>query len=394
MGMEYEKTHPWLTFRLPKSLFMELGYWLGEAVSKTEHLSHTPLLPELALTLNRIYLEKGVIASTAIEGNSIGEELAREIIEGRKHAPESQKYMEQEIENVLKASNGILARIEEEEDLPDLTIEQIKEFNRIVLEKLPGRKAEGGVIRGYSVLVGNVYRGAPCEECEFLLKRLTGWLASGDFVVAEELRLACGFIKAIVAHIYFVWIHPFGDGNGRTARLIELYLLLQAGFPAPSAHLLSDYYNKTREEYYEELRRLSSDKSRGYDLTPFIRYALRGYLDGIRGQIELVEQEQCDILWKQYTHNLFDKKPRTKATERQKKLALFINDFDEPQEVTYENLPPVLYLSYRGLTARCLSRDINQLILMNLVKRTEAGCLFARKELITHLKPISINHLG
>jgi hypothetical protein len=53
-------------------------------------------------------------------------------------------------------------------------------------------------------------------------------------------------IAAVVAHVYFEWIHPFGDGNGRTGRLIELKLLLEAGVPQPAAHLLSNHYNATR----------------------------------------------------------------------------------------------------------------------------------------------------
>ncbi|WP_433223897.1 Fic family protein [Dactylosporangium sp. CS-047395] len=44
-------------------------------------------------------------------------------------------------------------------------------------------------------------------------------------------------IKAMLAHLYLAWIHPFGDGNGRTARLIESQLLLQAGVPVPAANV-------------------------------------------------------------------------------------------------------------------------------------------------------------
>ncbi|NOY75701.1 MAG: hypothetical protein GXP32_07900 [Kiritimatiellaeota bacterium] len=35
-----------------------------------------------------------------------------------------------------------------------------------------------------------------------------------------------------LAHVYIAWIHPFGDGNGKTARLMEFYLLLRSGFAA------------------------------------------------------------------------------------------------------------------------------------------------------------------
>lgn len=59
-------------------------------------------------------------------------------------------------------------------------------------------------------------------------------------------------LKAIAAHLYLAWIHPF-DGNGRTARLMELRLLLAAGVTTPATHLLSNHYNLTRGEYYRQL---------------------------------------------------------------------------------------------------------------------------------------------
>ena len=49
--------------------------------------------------------------------------------------------------------------------------------------------------------------------------------------------MAEGILKATLAHLYIAWIHPFGDGNGRTARLVEFMLLSRAGVPSPSAHL-------------------------------------------------------------------------------------------------------------------------------------------------------------
>lgn len=52
--------------------------------------------------------------------------------------------------------------------------------------------------------------------------------------------------KAVVAHLYLAWIHPVGDGNGRTARLVEFQILLSSGVPSPAAHLLSNHYNQTR----------------------------------------------------------------------------------------------------------------------------------------------------
>ena len=65
----YERTHPWLSFELDLRRFTpEVWLLLGEARSKCEHLAGVPLRPDTARRLHLMYLAKGVLATTAIEG--------------------------------------------------------------------------------------------------------------------------------------------------------------------------------------------------------------------------------------------------------------------------------------------------------------------------------------
>ena len=74
----YEETHPWITFRLDLNKINYRGWMLlGEAQSKCEHLSGVPLVPGAAERLNELYLAKGVLATTAIEGNTLTEEQVK-----------------------------------------------------------------------------------------------------------------------------------------------------------------------------------------------------------------------------------------------------------------------------------------------------------------------------
>src|SRR6185503_6665915 len=101
-------------------------------------------------------------------------------------------------------------------------------------------------------------------------------------------------IRAILAHLYIAWIHPFGNGNGRSARLVEVQILTQSGLvPLVSANLLSDYYNKTRERYYAELQRASESR------TPagFIAYAIQGFVEELRAQIRVVKNQYVRVAW-------------------------------------------------------------------------------------------------
>ena len=86
----YEKSHPWITFTANfDRASTELWMLLGEAISKCEHIAGVPLAPKIAEDLHRIYLAKGVHATTAIEGNTLSEEDVRARIEGKRSLPES-----------------------------------------------------------------------------------------------------------------------------------------------------------------------------------------------------------------------------------------------------------------------------------------------------------------
>lgn len=365
----YESTHPWINFqatdinRVPPSDWM----LLGEAKSKCEHLAGAPLKPAVAQELYRVTLIKGALATTAIEGNTLTETQANGILDGTYAAPPSRQYQEQEVRNVLEALQGLSDQIVRGERI-ELTAQLIKDFNRQVLKGLPlDDHVEPGVIRNESVGVGN-YRGAPAEDCEYLLNRLVEWLNSSMFENDDpELRFAVIVAKAIYAHLYLAWIHPFGDGNGRTARLVEFAILADCGMvPMPAAHLLSNHYNLTRDQYYRELARASSS---GGDTLPFLVYAITGFIDGIREAIDMVRHQQVQVAWVNFVHEQFSREPNTKATDRQRSLVLAM-----PMEGTIlrndlPGLTPKLAQLYARAGPRTLSRDLNHLTDIGLLRR-------------------------
>ena len=131
--------------------------------------------PETAKRLHLLYLAKGALATTAIEGNTLTEEEAIKRVEGKLDLPASKEYLGREIDNIVKACNGILAEIEAGTSI-EISPVRIQAFNRQVLERLPLRdEVSLGAIRTYAVGVA-AYRGAPAEDCEFLLARLCEWL--------------------------------------------------------------------------------------------------------------------------------------------------------------------------------------------------------------------------
>lgn len=384
----YRTSHPWITFSRVDLARAGAEFWmlLGEARSKVEHLSLALLKPEVADEMNAVYLAKGAQATTAIEGNMLTEAEVEAIVMGvASPAPPSQQYQRREVENILAAFNKIAATVVGGGGA-ELTVEAIQQFDRDVLEGLDQDDVLPGAIPGArtSVVVGP-YRGAPREDCRYLVEQLCDWLNGSDFdPPTDEWKVSYALIKAVCAHLYMAWIHPFDDGNGRTARLIELQILLAAGVPMPAAHLLSNHYNTTRPEYYRQLQRASES---GGDVAPFIQYAVRGFVDGIRDQVTRVWEQQYADRWEQFVYETLGGRIVTEAERRRLLLVLALSRSPDPvprREIP--GLDPRLAVAYAG-TKRMLSRDLNALASLGLIEPVVRGWWRARREQILAFRP-------
>lgn len=367
--MPVSKSHPWIRFELDLTrVHYKLWMKLGEVQSKCENLAGTPLHPDIQEVLHTLYLAKGVRGTTAIEGNTLTEEQVKKRIEGQLSLPPSQEYMGKEIDNLTSGCNKIAKKLMHGGST-DISLDEIIEFNRLVLNEL---ELEEGVMPGrlrqYMVGVAR-YRAVPPEHCETLLNHMCSWLNDKTFTEKDTL-IAFGLLRAILAHIYVAWIHPFGDGNGRTARLLEFKILLAHGVPFAAAHLLSNHYNLTRTEYYRQLDKLS--RSNG-DIIPFIEYAVDGLIDGLKEQLEVVKGQQLRIIWRDHVYNSFRNKSG-EANDRKRRLALDIAEKLKPVP-----LKDIRHISsrtaelYATKTYRAVVRDISSLIEMKLLVRSPKG---------------------
>ena len=199
------------------------------------------------------------------------------------------------------------------------------------------------------------------------------WLSNWD---TQSWRLPV--VKALVAHLYIAWIHPFGDGNGRVARLVEYQILLGAGVPNPATHLLSNHYNDTRSEYY---RRLDASSRAPNGVMDFLVYALQGFVDGLTEQVNAIKGRMREDMWTNYVHMRF--RDRSSPTDvRRRHLVLDLSERDEPvRRRDLRLLTPRLAAAYAGKTEKTITRDLNALSEMGLITRTRQG-ISARKGIL------------
>jgi len=381
--MTYEMTHPWISFQLNLEKASP-RFWLslGEAQSKCLHLAGVTLTPKTAEVMHSIYLARGALASTAIEGNTLSENEAIKIVKKESKLPKSQAYLATEIKNIIEATNLIMKEIETDGD-KSITSEDIKKYNHLVLQKLEvAEYVVPGEFRECDIEV-STYIGPKSEEVKRLVSDLCAWLNGAAFNIYEDEPIINAVIKAIVAHIYIAWIHPFGDGNGRTSRLVEFRFLVEGGVPSPAAHLLSNHYNKTRTEYYRRLEIISKN---GGDLMPFLEYAIEGFVDQLREQLLYVKSKQWHVTWQNYVYAKLGSN-RNASTERQLQLVLAMSEnIDLYSKTDVLSLTPEVARLYARKTEKTLTRDLNKLKKLKLIDMQE-GKFIANAGLILNFLP-------
>ena len=121
-----------------------------------------------------------------------------------------------------------------------------------------------------------VYEGPPAKMVPDLMHSFIAWL--NDSPNLDPI------LKAGITHLYFVQVHPFDDGNGRTARALSNLVLASAGFRFINMLSLSDYFDHRRPQYY---RAIQDARLHGRDMTYFLIF----YAEALLSKIEEVKKE-------------------------------------------------------------------------------------------------------
>ena len=317
-----------------------------------------------------VSLRKGARATTAIEGNTLSEADIEKMAAGEK-LPPSKEYLRIEVQNILDALNGIRDEVIQGGKSAVLSPELIQNFHRMVgrnlgghFQAIPGRFRESG----HNVVVG-AYRPPSGEDAPALVRQFCGWIRSEFKYEAGEQSFRDQIIQAIVAHAYLAMIHPFGDGNGRTARLVEFYILLRAGLPDIASHILSNHYNDTRTEYYRQLDLCVRNR----DLTGFIEYAVLGFRDGLNEVLDVVQKNALAMSWQNYIYEKLDARSaagKTRAVVKRRQI--FALAFPVDRWASIDDLiseKGTLAMLYAGKSRATRMRDIEELESLGLVVR-------------------------
>ncbi len=231
--------------------------------------------------------------SVSIEGNPLDPESVQlAALSGTGNDP-----AQREAGNADRAQR-LMLRLASDRSL-SIDVGLLRMFNSVLLERLPGQAAQqaGSFRRGGALIVNTatgqfVYTGPPAEWVAELMSGLVQQ-------IAVWLRDDLPEIAAAKAHFGLVSIHPFADGNGRTARLLADLILAQSRHHADGMLSLSSVLRERRNEYYETLQASQGSVfSERVDVTAFVRFHTAALTDAVR-QLEaraLVVQRSSSAL--------------------------------------------------------------------------------------------------
>ena len=190
-------------------------------------------------------------------------------------------------------------------------------------------------------------------------------------------------ICALAAHYHLAAMHPFLDGNGRTARALEALLLQRAGLRDTCFIAMSSYYDDEKPAY---LAALTAVRQSGHDLTPFLLFGLRGVALQSKRLLGHIQHHISRALYRNTMNELFGrlKSPRKRfIAERQMEILTLLLDVESME---LDRLVKITDGSYGNLKNPWtgLVRDLTNLQDLNAITITQTGA--GRYELSVRLE--------
>ena len=244
-----------------------------------------------------------------------------------------------------------------------VTSDFVFDIHRRIVTGCDDDHCEPGGLRpnGWNVTFGTpICRGAEGGvECQTAFDSLCA-------AIADEFRQHDPIIQAVATHYHIGAMHPFGDGNGRTARALEAFMLRRAGVNDVVMVSLSNYYYEHKDQY---LATLNQSRRNGHDITPFLMFALRAIVDRCNVLSAEIADNHRRILFREFANSLFGqlRSPRRRVlAERQLRILDILLDIDsihlnsllERAQTHYEHLK---------FPDRALFRDISELYLLGAI---------------------------
>jgi Fic family protein len=257
---------------------VELVMLLSQASIKLGELNaFSQLIPDIDFFIKMHIFKEGT-TSSKIEGTRTNFDEALQKVD---YIQPEKKDDWQEVQNYVLAMNKAIKSLDK---LP-LSNRLLKQTHKSLMQgvrgkfKLPGEFRQSQNWIGGSSLVDATFIPPHQDNVEYLMADLEKFLHNENLLVPH-------LIKIGIAHYQFETIHPFLDGNGRIGRLlITLYLVSNGLLHKPTLYL-SDYFEKNKLLYYDNLTRVRTHN----DMIQWLKFFLEGVRDTSQSSIQTFKE--------------------------------------------------------------------------------------------------------
>lgn len=344
------------------SITNNLLTYIARVESAKTVIDHSPLVPAWEAKFRDDAFNRTIHYGTKIEGNDLTEEQAQQVsrLDGVTDTKEVQEKTgiiarDRDIQEVINYRNviGWIDRQKSPNFEKLITEDTLKTLHRLTITKLIDDRYVG-VYRDKQVIVksavnsGVVFRPPVSVEIPFLIEDLFTWLRSPQTQNMHPI-----FVAAIT-HYQLVYIHPFIEGNGRTARAFATLLLYTLGYDFKRFFSLEKYFDSDVEAYYQAL--LSVQQAENQDLTYWLEY----FCYGLAVEIDKIQTQVMKL-----SKDLKLKKQLGRQVALSERQILLLELFQQQDEVTSDDAQSVL----PNVSVDTILRDMKDLIQKGVIQK-------------------------
>ncbi|MEK7504230.1 MAG: Fic family protein [Patescibacteria group bacterium] len=296
---------------------------IGQVEAAREVIENAPLVPAWEAKFQDDARVRAVHFGTALEGNDLTFAQAKTILEGNSDEVVARERDIQEVINYRKVLDYIEKLADRKNEIV-YTREILFDLHKLVIDKLipdaqVGEFRESQVVLKNSVTGEVGFRPPSFLEVPFLIDDFLRWLNS------EYGRREHPVIRAAITHYVLVAIHPFIEGNGRTARALATLVLFSEDYDIKRLFALEEYFDKHADEYFGALMQVSnqSTKLEDRDITPWLEVFTKALAIELSKIKDRVRELSIDIKIKE-KHG-----KQIGLSERQMKLVEYLNAHGE-----------------------------------------------------------------
>lgn len=338
---------------------------LVEARVLRETVAELPILPAISSHLEEETIIRSIFGTAALEGNPLSEKEVGQVL-SQAGPEETRDRAQREVANLKRAYN--LVRESRDSEGPDEIIEGfIRSLHQIITDGIEHPRNQPGRYRGHKVLVGDAGHGGVYTPPKILPDIETLMAALVEWINSPEVMADGALVRAALLHYHLGIIHPFADGNGRTARLMEAMVLANDGIRLVPA-MLSNYYYQHMDEYYWAFSLCLKDKNK--DVTPFVDFVLTAFIASIR---EMKGRMTFFIRKFALRDFIAYRRAERDITHRQHELLRLLLESHASFSLRDLFVRTPFSLLYEKVTERTARRDLERLTTMGLIWRREDG---------------------